>query len=323
MPGSKINELSKFRVSVVIPVFNDLDRLKTCLDALALQTWPQDQLEVLVVDNGSQQDIAPALAAYESVRLLRETQPGSYAARNRALREITSNVVAFTDSDCVPDPHWLENGVRQVQRHGPRVVVGGRVALFARDAQRPTVAEDFELALGFSQKAYVEQKHYSVTANLFTTPHVFAEVGPFNASLSSGGDKEWGIRAHEAGVSLRYAQDALVRHPARRTMAELFSKRARLVGGHLGIARSRYPEWVAFSVVFAKACAPPLGRLLKTRHPTSATESVREAEPSASSAADPSGQIRRYVRVFGVGVSLQAYSALELLRLKFGKKPAR
>lgn len=321
-------------VSVIIPVLDDFARLRQCLEALAAQTLPQERFEVLVVDNGSRSDPHQELRGYDFVRVLEERAPGSYAARNAGLAEARGDVLAFTDSDCLPAPHWLSAGVEAVQRLGPEVVVGGRVELFAEQPERPTLAEEFELALGFSQERYINARNYSVTANLFTTPQTFARVGRFDASLRSGGDKQWGNRAHAAGVPLHYCEAALVRHPARRSMQELFRKRARVVGGHLNLARSRYPGWIAFSLVLGKACAPPVARLTRVRPPDpSGTTPRRSAtSPMVSShgctenpnvASSRWQRAKRLARVGFVGVSLQAFSALEVVRLQLGKPPAR
>lgn len=299
---------SRFRVSVIIPVLNDFKRLGRCLRALEEQTWSKDQLEVLVVDNGSDGDLAPLTERFAFVRLLREPVPGSYAARNRALEEVTGNVIAFTDSDCLPDPAWVERGVDAVQRLGPNAVIGGQVVLFGEDSQALTMAEEFELAIGFSQESYIADKHYSVTANLFTTPHVFAKVGRFDAMLKSGGDKEWGNRAHAKGIPLYFEATAIVRHPARRTLRELLHKRARVVGGHLAIASRQYPKWLAFALVLGKACLPPLQRVQKV---------ARQPRQSAKR------RLRRTAKVAAVGITLQAFSAFELVRLQLGKPPVR
>lgn len=300
----------RFRVTVIIPVLNDFRRLRICLDALAAQTWDRDRLEVMVVDNGSDADVTEVTRSFEFVEVHREATPGSYAARNAGLEHATGNIIAFTDSDCVPEPNWIEQGVAAVQRHGPQVVVGGQVVLFAENPQRPTLAEEFELSIGFSQRMYIHEKHYSVTANLFTTPHVLAKVGPFDATLKSGGDKEWGTRAHGMGVKLHYEENAIVRHPARASMRELFHKRARIVGGHLAIARAHYPEWAAFLLILGRSCLPPVQRVIR----------------SQSQGAAPSRRRRRLDRALKVGLvgaSLQAYSALELVRLQLGKPPVR
>lgn len=300
----------RFRVSVIIPVLDDFERLAKCLAALAAQTWDLGALEVIVVDNGSRGDVSEVTKPFPFVRLAKEPTPGSYAARNAGLELVTGNVIAFTDSDCVPEPNWVERGVDAVQRLGPNVVVGGQVVLFPREPERPTLAEAFELAVGFSQQLYVEQKHYAVTANLFTTPHVFARVGRFDAKLKSGGDKEWGTRAFAAGVTLVYDENTVVRHPARRSMQELLHKRARVVGGHLAILRERYPDWLAFSLLLGKSLLPPVRRI---------------ARSSARSKKVPARQrgLKNALTVAVVGASLQAYSAVELVRLQLGKPPVR
>jgi glycosyltransferase involved in cell wall biosynthesis len=99
-------------VSVIIPVLDDFERLTKCLRAIGEQTWPLVQLEVLVVDNGSTGDIASVVAPFPFVRLLHEAKPGSYCARNRALSDARGSILAFTDSDCLPDAVWIEQGVR-------------------------------------------------------------------------------------------------------------------------------------------------------------------------------------------------------------------
>ncbi len=72
-------------VSVIIPVYNELIRLKTCLQALEDQTYPKHAYEVIVVDNGSDEDIKTIVAGFNQVKQSYEAQPGSYAARNKRL----------------------------------------------------------------------------------------------------------------------------------------------------------------------------------------------------------------------------------------------
>jgi glycosyltransferase involved in cell wall biosynthesis len=73
-------------VSVVVPVWNDAARLSRCLDALEAQTYPAHLYEVVVVDNGSADALASAVAQRARCRVVVETRPGSYAARNAVER---------------------------------------------------------------------------------------------------------------------------------------------------------------------------------------------------------------------------------------------
>jgi len=101
-------------VGVVIPVYNDWAGLQRCLQALARQSYPSDLLRVRVVDNGSS-DWPPQPLFPRSVEVIRHAKPGSYGARNKAALEWEVDVLAFTDADCEPDPHWIAAGVQALQ----------------------------------------------------------------------------------------------------------------------------------------------------------------------------------------------------------------
>ncbi len=90
-------------VTIVVPVRDrprDLDR---CLAAL------ERDGDVIVVDDGSADPAGlAAVAARHGARLVRrETPGGPAAARNAALSHVTSELIAFLDSDCVPAHAWL------------------------------------------------------------------------------------------------------------------------------------------------------------------------------------------------------------------------
>jgi len=158
--------------------------------------------------------------------------------------EARGDVLAFTDADCVPAPDWLERGVKRIEQTDGPIFVGGPVDLFAQNRERPTAAELYEAVHSFPQRQFIEALSFSVTANLLVRRDVFEMVGEFSDSLMSSGDREWGERAHEAGVQPVYAEDVRVAHPARRTFAELNRQRRRLYAGdsHLRALRGEPPR---------------------------------------------------------------------------------
>jgi glycosyltransferase involved in cell wall biosynthesis len=224
-------------VSVIVPVFDDAERLARCLEALAQQTYPADRYEVIVVDNGST-DGSPDLAArFPRARLEREPEPGSYAARNRGIAVARGEVLAFTDSDCVPTPDWLAVAVAELSRVPSCGLVGGSVELFFRQPERPTVCELYEAIFDFDQERFVTAGRFAMTANLLTTAAVMREVGTFDARLKSVGDRDWGNRVHAAGFAVSYVRGARVRHPTRYRFRKILTKRLRVGGGHHDAAR--------------------------------------------------------------------------------------
>lgn len=196
--------------------------------------------QVVVVDNGSRDDVEAAVREVPGVRLVREPRIGSYAARNRGLAVTAAPVVAFTDADCLPERDWLERGVALLAGAD---VVAGRIDVFPRSAHRQGAIEAYERLTAFPQRHFVERWGFGATANVLTRRSVIDAVGPFDPDLESGGDAEWGQRVTAAGYRVVYGPDAVVRHPARRTLRELSAKFRRITRGihQLHTARGELP----------------------------------------------------------------------------------
>ena len=218
-------------VSVIIPVYNDSERLQKCLHALENQTFPKVDFEVIVVDNGSERSIDSVVAAYPQANVFHEAQPGSYIARNKGIAHAQGEIIAFTDADCIPAADWLETGVAALRGTAGCGLVGGRVDVFYNDPERPGSVELYDASRGFRQEKYIAVDHFGATANMFTFRALFAKLGAFDPGLKSYGDVEWGRRVAAHGYGLVYADAAVVAHPARRTLHGLSQRILRVVGG--------------------------------------------------------------------------------------------
>jgi glycosyltransferase involved in cell wall biosynthesis len=212
-------------------VYNDAKRIGPCIEALLAQTYPCELVEVLIADNGSTDATQAIVGRYPVTLIVEDRQRGSYAARNTAIKHAHGTVIAFTDSDCLPDAGWLEHGVAALEGTPNCGLVAGKVEVFFGDPARPTSVELFESVTAFPQQFFVESAHFGATANVFTYKSVIDHVGPFDSTLQSSGDREWGSRVHRGGYAVVYAPDARVLHPARSTYHELFTKYVRIIGG--------------------------------------------------------------------------------------------
>ncbi|NJO08484.1 MAG: glycosyltransferase family 2 protein, partial [Leptolyngbyaceae cyanobacterium SL_1_1] len=128
------------QVSVIIPVFNDMERLQHCLVALEQQTYPQSHYEVVVIDNGSdnQNEVLALVEQFSQAIAACETVPGSYAARNKGIKVAKGEVIAFTDADCIPAADWIEQGVYWLNQHPGCGLVAGQIELFFKNPERLT-----------------------------------------------------------------------------------------------------------------------------------------------------------------------------------------
>jgi mycofactocin system glycosyltransferase len=181
-------------VTIVVPVRDRADALDRCLAGAAHP--------VIVVDDGSADAaaIAAVCARHGARTLRRDSAGGPGAARNHALRHVTSELVAFLDSDCVAPPGWVEAlaghfGDPRVAAVAPRVLdraldMGGRPAAVAPGGRVPYVPG----------AALVVRR---------------AALGPgFDAALRYGEDVDLVWRLRDRGWRVRYDPRVTVRHDA-------------------------------------------------------------------------------------------------------------
>ncbi|MFC1605839.1 glycosyltransferase family 2 protein [Pseudomonadota bacterium] len=98
-------------ISVIIPTRNRADFLAIALHSIARQDLPQDQFEVLVIDNGStdrtRQVVGEAERQLPNLSYFFEPEPGLHAGRHRGLREANAENLVYADDDIRAAPSWL------------------------------------------------------------------------------------------------------------------------------------------------------------------------------------------------------------------------
>ena len=225
-------------VDVVVPVLDGGAALEKCLAALSAQTVEH---RLIVADNGSSDGSVEAASAAGAL-VVSESRRSSYAARNRALDEVTATVVAFTDADCVPRPDWLERALECLQEHGADLVAG-RVVM--TPGESAAARQD---AFTYLNQELQVTHGMAATANLVMRTEVLEKVGRFRAELRSGGDSELVSRCVSAGYSLVYAADAVVEHPPRATVRAVLKKAWRIGAGHGALAATEegHRHWLSW-----------------------------------------------------------------------------
>ena len=229
----------KDSVSVIIPVYNDVNQLKVCLEALSRQTY--NNFKVIVVDNGKNKGIKELVKNYANVKLTFEKKPGLHISRNTGIKKSKGDILAFTDADCIPKKDWIENGVKTIAKSKNIGLVAGKFELFFKNPKKPTAAELFDKMTGFDQEKYIKKYHFGAHGNIFTTKKVVNKVGLLNGNLKSGADLVWGQKIYKAKFEQKYASDVVVKHPARISIKQIIQKHRRVVGGLYDMKKENYP----------------------------------------------------------------------------------
>lgn len=276
-------------VTVLIPVRDRPQALDRCLAALG------GQYPVLVVDDGSADPAETAdIAARHSAALIRRPVPGGPGpARDTGLAAITTDTIAFLDSDCVPPPGWISRLATHLADPlagavAPRIVsVAGRRSPAARYA-----AARGSLDLGSSEARVVPMTRvsYVPTAALLVRRAALDSVARddgavFDAALRYGEDVDLIWRLHDAGWRVRYEPAVQVPHDGPGTWPGLLGRRFRygtsaapLAGRHPGqLAPLVLHPWPAAVVTSALARRPLLAAATAAGSWLSLTRTVRKA----------------------------------------------
>ncbi len=214
------------RVSVIVPVKNAEKTIEKLLAALSGQDYPAGLLQIIIVDNGSTDGTPDIIRKYPFALEHENKIAGSYAARNKGLSVADGEMIAFTDSDCVPEKDWVRTGVRALLENNAGMA-GGKVSFVLPEP--PSAAEIIDSLTHMQNEDNIRNRRRAVTANLFVRKTLFDEVGLF-AEAESGEDFNWTSKAVQQGFALVYAPDAVIHHPARK-MRELMEKSRRTAMG--------------------------------------------------------------------------------------------
>ena len=116
-------------VSIIIPVFNQASHTDTCLTAVTATLPPAFRGEILVVDDGSEDETQAVLRRWAAtsplVRIVRsESNQGFVEACNRGAHAATGDVLVFLNNDTRPQPNWLPPLLVTLRRESAGAVGG-------------------------------------------------------------------------------------------------------------------------------------------------------------------------------------------------------
>jgi glycosyltransferase involved in cell wall biosynthesis len=200
-------------VSVVIPTYNRAHAVTDAIRSVLLQRF--EDLELIVVDDGSTDDTGERIRAIRDARLryVRGSHAGVSAARNLGVRYASGDLVAFLDSDDVWRPDKLAREVELFsrrpdvdavfsdleKRHGERVYASfmRETAVFSRRLRAGSYPEGLLLSSREMYLCLLEEVPVKPSA-LVVRRRAFERVGGFDESWTSSEDWEFLLRLARA-----------------------------------------------------------------------------------------------------------------------------
>jgi O-antigen biosynthesis protein len=228
------------KVSVVVATYNGARTLKTCLESLTRLHYPD--YEILVVDDGSEDDTAPITAQFPQARCLRHPQNlGLSAARNTGLAAARGTIVAFLDDDCRADEDWLYYLVGDLER-GRFAGIGGPNLLPPEDS---AVAAAVMASPGGPAPVMLTDRiaEHVPGCNMAFYRQALLEIGGFDPIFRRAGDDVdlcW--RLQQGGGRIGFSPAGFVWHFRRSTVRD-YLRQQRGYGEAEALLVHKHPEY--------------------------------------------------------------------------------
>jgi glycosyltransferase involved in cell wall biosynthesis len=172
-------------ISVVIPCYNQGHFLADALASVA----PSDQkdVEVIVVDDGSEDDTARIAGAFPATRCVTQANSGLSAARNRGLQESRGRYVVFLDADDMLAPAALDIGAAELAAHGRAAFVFGRCRMMAFDGSLQPTPEHPRIE-GAHYRELLKSNYIWMPAAVMFRAEAIRRAGGFDTSVNAAAD---------------------------------------------------------------------------------------------------------------------------------------
>jgi glycosyltransferase involved in cell wall biosynthesis len=183
-------------VSVIIPTYNRAWVLKEAIDSVLAQEFKD--FELIVVDDGSTDNTGEILDSYEQdILVLRQSNKGVSAARNRGIVEATGRLVAFLDSDDLWLPRKLSSQV-DFFNSNPAAVINQTEEIWVRNGVRVNPKTRHHKFSGMIFERSLALCLVSPSA-VMIKKNLFSEIGVFDENLPACEDYDLWLR-----ISCRY-----------------------------------------------------------------------------------------------------------------------
>lgn len=219
------------RASIVVATYNRQQPLSRLLATLAKQNIGRKEYEVVVVDDGSNEDATPVAAAFFpslQVSVLRQANAGVAVARQRGVERARGRIIIFLDDDMLAAEDFVAQHLALHEGHDNRVVMGellpdprlADMPLFERyHAHQQEKAAERYLATGtFSG-------HDVYTGNLSLPRELFFRAGGFDPTFHIE-DVELGVRLEKVGATFVFSREVATIHASDHTSLESWLARS-------------------------------------------------------------------------------------------------
>ncbi|MFO8067182.1 MAG: glycosyltransferase [Bacteroidales bacterium] len=192
------NKIDKIPASVIIAARNEEQNIINCLKCLAVQNYPKEKFEVIIVDDHSTDMTAKLINNFIKKNKLtnfkyvknNNKQQGKKSAITEGIKYSSGDIITTTDADCTMHPEWL-NTICGYFNNDKTIMVLGPVCLTAKSIFSKMQALEFNSLIGITGgSAALKEPVLANGANLSFRKYVFTKFDGYKTGLkyASGDD---------------------------------------------------------------------------------------------------------------------------------------
>lgn len=210
------------RVSVVIPVLNNVHHTRRCIESVRRNADPS-KYELIIIDNGSDKAIKEYLDSLIKVKVITNKENVGFSrAVNQGIDNSVGDYVYMLNNDTILYPHWLERMVAAFDRETGAV---GPVSNYVMGQQRVRVgrksATPEQINNIISQTRKVTEAEFLIGFALMASKEAIDKVGKLDERFFAGSeDLDYSLRLRLAGYKLKVAEGVFVYHIGSRTLRD-------------------------------------------------------------------------------------------------------
>jgi succinoglycan biosynthesis protein ExoA len=218
-------------VSIIVPCYNEQATIRLLLEAVYTQTFPRQEMEVVIADGMSTDQTRTEIAAFEqthpdlAVKVTENPRRNIPAGVNRAVASACGEFILRLDAHCTPHRDYVARCVAALQAG-----LGGNVGGVWEIRPGGTSWQARSIAAAAAHPLGVGDAHYRVGGSaqaVDTVPFgafrrsLFERLGAFDETLLSNEDYEFNVRVRQAGEKVWLDPAICSTYFARRTFGSL------------------------------------------------------------------------------------------------------
>ncbi len=233
------NEVFSTKVSVIIAARNESSNIENTLNAILNQDFPSHLLEVIVVNDHSEDNTAELVKNYapkvKLINFIDNRTINSYkkAAIAVAISEASGKLIITTDADCIMEKKWLQNMVGMYEQSSFKMISGPVAYYNEKSFFERLQSLEFLFLIGMGASTIGNKRPTTCNgANLLYEKEVFLEVGGFaGIDNKASGDDELllhkVVAKYPDAIGFAKSYESIVRTYAKPNLTEFIAQRKR------------------------------------------------------------------------------------------------